>query len=151
MRTCPHQCEYRHSRELGKTRKTADKLPSDSRSLSPARGQGDEGSVYVAGYLSDRVGQAKVDPWQMEDLLDIAEVAGQEDIRYFETPTGATEDGRGKIYDKLAAGMARLSRLLKDKEQPQTHAPMPPEIKIDGAPAMHPTLRNAGSCLLFAQ
>ena len=49
-------------------------------------------------------------------------MARHEDIKSFDALMEATEDGRGKIYDKLAA---RLLQVLIDMEQQRACMPKP--------------------------
>ena len=116
-------------------------IPSDSLSLSQAKGWGGGRAADIAKQVSDRVDRVKMDPWQME---------GQEEIKYLETPMGAAEDEWGEIYSTSTAGKSRHLRVLIGEEQPRTHVPWPtclqfPEVEINEEFAKHPTLPVIGS------
>ena len=100
-----------------------DQLPSDSHLFSQAKEDGGDGAADIRKQLSDRVDLAKLDPWQMEDLLGIDRAVAQGGIESFEKLMATTEGERGEMYSKLAAGEPCLLRVLIAKEQRRTRTP----------------------------
>ena len=112
----------------------------------------DEIIANLAKRLADRLGRADKGRQPMEDLASTAKATVRQDIKSFETTTGAAEDGQDQIFGRTTAGKATTLRMLLRKEQPRTHTPKPyrhqfPEAEIDEAAAKRPALQNIGSLL----
>ena len=106
-RALPIEIPFR-SRTWQEPKETTNQLPSGALSFPLAKGRGGDVAADFARRLSDRVDRSGLDPWQIEDLLAIGKVAGQEAIKYFEALMGATEDGRVEMHGELTAGNSRL-------------------------------------------
>ena len=67
-------------------------MPPDSQFSTRRKGKNEEKTATLANQLAGRADRPKAEQWPTEELLDLAMVAGQQDIESFDARVAGAED-----------------------------------------------------------